>query len=161
SFADWAGAELEVIKSGSFLIARTDEHRAYLQTEASQSRGWGVEVTQASSARLADGLPYYRGNGQEFALWCPQDIYIEEPMSLIQAYRAAGRTHGVEILETEPVTGITLSDGKVAGVQTTVQTITTQTAVDAAGAWTRQLAELAGGRVAVAPVRHQLAITEP
>lgn len=35
--------------------------------------------------------------------------------------------------------------------------------VDAAGAWARQVAELAGasGRVAVAPVRHQLLITEP
>jgi glycine/D-amino acid oxidase-like deaminating enzyme len=32
SFADWARAELDVIRSGSFLVARTDEHRAYLRT---------------------------------------------------------------------------------------------------------------------------------
>ncbi len=161
SFADWAGAELEVIRSGSFLIARTDEHRAYLRTEAGQSGGWGVDVSQANPGQLADGLSYYHGDGTEFALWCPEDIYIEEPMNLIQAYLAACRTHGVEIIENEPVTGITLSGGKVTGVQTTAQTITTAIAVDAAGAWTRQLADLAGGRVAVAPVRHQLAITEP
>jgi glycine/D-amino acid oxidase-like deaminating enzyme len=161
SFADWAGAELEVIRSGSFLIARTDEHRAYLRTEARQSGTWGVDVSEASPGQLAEGLSYYHGNGHELALWCPQDIYIEEPMSLVQAYVAACRTHGVEILETEPVTGITLSGGKVAGVQTTAQTIDTRLAVDAAGAWTRQLADLAGGRVCVAPVRHQLAITEP
>ncbi|HXS62942.1 MAG TPA: FAD-dependent oxidoreductase [Streptosporangiaceae bacterium] len=161
SFADWAGAELDVVRSGSFLVARTDEHRAYLRTEASQSGGWGVDVSQASPGQLADGLSYYQGAGSDLALWCPEDIYIEEPMSLILAYVAACRTHGVEIFENEPVTGITLSGGKVAGVQTTVQTISTAAAVDAAGAWTRQLAELAGGRVAVAPVRHQLAITEP
>jgi glycine/D-amino acid oxidase-like deaminating enzyme len=33
--------------------------------------------------------------------------------------------------------------------------------VDAAGAWTRQVAQLPGADVAVAPVRHQLLITEP
>ena len=33
--------------------------------------------------------------------------------------------------------------------------------VDAAGAWARQVAELAGGQLPVAPVRHQLLITEP
>src|SRR5579863_4596226 len=161
SFADWAGAELDVVRSGSFLIARTDEHRAYLRTEASQSGGWGVDVSEASPGQLAERLSYYHANGRELALWCPEDIYIEEPMSLIQAYVEAGRTHGVEILETEPVTGITLAGGKVAGVQTATRTIDTQVAVDAAGAWSRQLADLAGGRVAVAPVRHQLAITEP
>jgi glycine/D-amino acid oxidase-like deaminating enzyme len=161
SFADWAGAELEVVRSGSFLIARTDEHRAYLRTEASQSGGWGVDVSEASPGQLAEHLSYYTGDGRELALWCPDDVYIEEPMSLIRAYVAACRTHGVEIWENEPVTGITLSGGQVAGVQTTAQTIITSAAVDAAGAWTRQLADLAGGRVAVAPVRHQLAITEP
>ncbi len=161
SFADWAGAELDVIRSGSFLIARTEQHRAYLRTEASRSGGWGVDVSEASQAQLAEGLPYYRGNGSELALWCPEDIYIEEPTSLIDAYLAACRTHGVEVIQHQPVTGITLSSGKVAGVETTAQTITTTVAVDAAGAWTRQLADLAGGRVAVAPVRHQLAITEP
>ena len=161
SFADWAGAELDVTRSGSFLVGRTDEHRAYLRTEASQSSSWGVDVSPASPAQLAEGLSYYRGDGSELALWCPEDIYIEEPMSLIQAYLAACRTHGVEILEHQPVTGITLSGGQVAGVQTTAQTITTMVAVDAAGAWTRQLADLAGGRIAVTPVRHQLAITEP
>jgi glycine/D-amino acid oxidase-like deaminating enzyme len=48
-------------------------------------------------------------------------------------------------------------------VETTVRSIAAPVAVDAAGAWVRQVAELAGagGAVAVAPVRHQLLITEP
>ena len=58
-----------------------------------------------------------------------------------------------------------LHGGRVAGVETTRRSISTALAVDAAGAWTRQVAELAGGSdgpgIAVAPVRHQLLITEP
>ena len=39
SFADWAGVPLEVARSGSFLIARTTQHREYLRREMAQSVG--------------------------------------------------------------------------------------------------------------------------
>ena len=66
-------------------------------------------------------------------------------MSLIEAYVAAGRRrHGVELLENESVVSITLTGGRVAGVETTARSLTARAVVDAAGAWTRQVAELAG-----------------
>ncbi len=85
-------------------------------------------------------------------------------MSLVEAYLSACRHHGVEVLESEPAVGVPVSGGRAAGVETTARSIAAGVAVvDAAGAWVRQVAELAGagGRVAVAPVRHQLLITEP
>ncbi len=161
SFADWAGAELPVTRSGSYLIARTEAHKAYLDIEARQSAGWGVEVRPADAGDLAARLSYFGGTGDELAWWCPEDVYIDEPLSLVAAYARACRLHGVELLESEAVTGITSSGGQVTGVETTRRTLTAAAVVDAAGAWTRQVAELAGGRVDVAPVRHQLLITEP
>jgi glycine/D-amino acid oxidase-like deaminating enzyme len=166
TFGDWAGTELEVARSGSFLVARTDKHRDYLLAEATQSRGWGADVQQASPSDLADRVSFYRGNdsGEELALWCPEDVYIEEPISLVRAYAAACRRHGVEILESEAVVGIPFSGGRAAGVETEARSIDAAVAVvDAAGAWVRQVAGLAGagGGVAIAPVRHQLLITEP
>jgi len=161
TFPDWAGSELGVSRSGSFLIARTDQHKAYLQAEASQSARWGVDLRGAQPGELASRLSYFRGGGSEYALWCPEDIYIDEPISLIRAYLAAGQIHGVELLEAEAVTRVTVSSGRVAGVETTARSIAAPAVVDAAGAWTRQVAELAGGEVAVAPVRHQLLITAP
>jgi len=160
SFADWAGAELPVTRTGSLLVARTAAHKAYLRTEASQSRGWGVEVRDAGPDQL-DAVTFYRPSGGELALSCPEDVYIEEPMELVRAYVAACEVHGVEFFDGEAVTGILLSAGRVAGVETTRRSIATGVVVDAAGAWTRQVAELAGGDVALAPVRHQLLITEP
>ena len=160
SFADWAGAELAVTRSGSYLIARTDEHKAYLQTESRQSRGWGVRVREARGGELAAEVSYFHGDGGELALWCPEDIYVGEPASLIEAYIGAARRHGVQLLESESVTGVTRSGGRVAGVETSRRSIATRLVVDAAGAWARQVAEIAGARLAVAPVRHQLLITE-
>jgi glycine/D-amino acid oxidase-like deaminating enzyme len=103
SFGDWAGVPLDVARSGSFLIARDAAHKEYLRAEARQSRGWGADVRDASAGELAERVSYYRGDGGELALWCPEDVYIEEPISLVQAYLAAGRLHGVEVLEAEAV----------------------------------------------------------
>ena len=161
SFADWAGVPLEVARPGSFLIARTAEHRDYLRRELAQSGNWAVDVREASPGRLADDLSYYLTGGEEFALWCPEDAYIEEPASLVQAYLDACRLHGGVLLENEPVVGIARTYGRVTGVETAERSIAAPVVVDAAGGWVRQVAELAGARVSLAPVRHQLLITAP
>jgi glycine/D-amino acid oxidase-like deaminating enzyme len=161
SFADWAGVELAVTRSGSYLIGRTDEHKAYLQAEARQSRRWGVEVRPADAAELDERLTYFHGAGDELALWCPEDVYIAEPPRLIDAYAAACRLHGVAILEGEAVISIIRAGGHVTGVETTARSIAALAVVDAAGAWARQVAEFAGAHIALAPVRHQFLITAP
>ena len=161
SFADWAGVPLKVARSGGFLIARTAEHRKLLARELAQSRSWGADVREADPAHPGRRLSYYQAAGEQFALWCPEDIYIEEPVSLILAYLAACRLHGVVVAEDEPVMGIPVGRGRVAGVQTDSRVITAPEVVDAAGGWVRQVAELAGAWVPLAPVRHQLLITGP
>ena len=118
TFADWAGAPLKTVRPGSFLIARTDQHRQFLCRELDQSRGWGADVREATPAELAERLTYYRPVGDYFAVSCPEDIYIEDPASLIQAYLAACQRHGAVVIENEPVIGIPVTAGRVTGVET-------------------------------------------
>ena len=120
-FGDWAGAGLPVARCGSFLVARTEQHQAFIRAEAGQSRAWGADVRQAAAGDLAARVSYYRGSGDELALWCPEDVYIEEPMSLIRAYLAACRGHGVEVLESEAVLSLPVWRGRVTGVETTAR----------------------------------------
>ena len=157
TFADWAGTPLAVARSGSFLIARTGPHREFLCRERDQSRRWGADIREATVPKLS----YYHPVGDDFALWCPEDVYIEEPASLIQAFLAACRRHGAVVTENEPVIGIPVTAGRVAGVETQYRSITAPVVVDAAGAWVRRVAELAGAQLPVATVRHQLMITAP
>jgi glycine/D-amino acid oxidase-like deaminating enzyme len=149
-----------VARSGSFLIARTAGHAGFLRQELAQSRRWGADVREAERAQLA-GLSYYRPAGDPFALWCPEDVYIEEPASLVAAYLAACRLHGAVVAENDPVVGISVTNGRVVGVETASRAVTAPVVVDAAGAWVRQVADMAGGFVPVTPVRHQLLITGP
>jgi glycine/D-amino acid oxidase-like deaminating enzyme len=161
TFADWAGEPLAVAAPGSFAIARTGEHRDYLRRELAQSRGWGADVREAEPGQLAAALSYYRPNESDFALWCPEDVYISEPTDLIAACLAACRRGGAVVAENEAVTGILVDGGQVAGVETGRRTITAPVVVDAAGGWVRTVGALAGARVPVATVRHQLLITSP
>ena len=160
-FEEWAGVPLAVQQTGSFLVARTAKHQAFLRAELAQSRQWGVDVREADTAELAERAVYYQPSGSERAVWCPEDMYIEEPGSLIQAYLSACRLHGVEILESEPATAVLTSGRRVTGLETASRRIAAGIVVDAAGAWARQVGELAQARIPVAPVRHQLFITEP
>jgi glycine/D-amino acid oxidase-like deaminating enzyme len=161
TFADWAGTPLPVASSGSFLIARTPQHRRFLSQELAQSRRWGVDLREATRAQLAERLSYYRPAGDDYVLWCPEDVYVDEPVSLIQAYLAACRRLGAVVAEHEPVIGISVTAGRVVGVETERRSIAAPVVVDAAGGWVRQVAELAGASVPVAAVRHQLLITAP
>jgi glycine/D-amino acid oxidase-like deaminating enzyme len=91
-----------VASPGSFLIARTAKHREFLAAELAQSRRWGADVREVTPAQLASGLGYYKAAGDDFALWCPEDVYIEEPAGLIEALLAACRRHGAVVTEHEP-----------------------------------------------------------
>jgi glycine/D-amino acid oxidase-like deaminating enzyme len=116
-------------------------------------------ISPAEAGQRTGG--YYLPAGSEDVVWCPEDVYLEEPGALIDAYLAAARRAGVQVLADEPVTAVTTRAGAVTGLQTATRHIETGVVVDAAGAWVRQVGELAGAWVAAAPVRHQLLVTEP
>ena len=162
SFAGWAGVPLDVAAAGSLLVARSPGHKALLAAEAGQSRRWGVELAEISPGEAAERTAgYYQPAGDEHVVWCPEDVYIEEPGSLVAAYLAACQRLGVQVLADEEVTGVWLDSGQVAGLETTGRMLRTAAVVDAAGAWVRQVGELAGAWVPAAPVRHQLLVTDP
>jgi glycine/D-amino acid oxidase-like deaminating enzyme len=162
TFAGWAGVPLDVAASGSLLIARSAGHKKLLAAELAQSLRWGVDLAVISPAEAGQRTGgYYLPAGDEDVVWCPEDVYLEEPGALIDAYLAAARRAGVQVLADEPVTAVTTRAGAVTGLQTATRHIETGVVVDAAGAWVRQVGELAGAWVAAAPVRHQLLVTEP
>ena len=59
------------------------------------------------------------------------------------------------------VTRVDIEDGQVVAVETDRGTIRTPIVVDAAGAWTRQVAAASGIEIPLVPTRHQLFVTEP
>jgi hypothetical protein len=83
-----AGSQASRRAAGLFKSVQADP----LRDEAEHSRGWGVELAGAEPRTLGERASYYQPAGDELAIWCPEDAYIEEPSSLIDAYLAAGHS---------------------------------------------------------------------
>src|ERR1051326_5558643 len=116
-----------------------------------------VLFRSGEAERLA---PFLRAGSAQTAWYNASDLYLE-PVDLPRAYVFAARKLGAEILEHTPVTAIGTRDGAIDRVVTDQGEIRTPVAVDAAGAWTRIVAEMTGIRVPIVPTRHQLYITRP
>ena len=104
--------------------------------------------------------PFLETAGIRAVNFSPTDLYLE-PSQLPTGYARAAERSGAHMLPHTLVTGIVLRGDAVAGVETEHGTIRCDTVVDAAGAWLRAVAALAGANVPMVPTRHQLMITEP
>ncbi len=160
-FAAETGVPLSFVKSGSILAARTAAHANLVDDEAAASLDWGIALEKLDGAGVRRLAPYLSGQGIRTAYYCPDDIYIEEPSSLLQAYMTALGHLGSHVIGNTPVTGISVDNSEITSVSTPRGSIAAPVVIDAAGAWARGVAALSGVDVPLVPVRHQLLITRP
>jgi len=143
-FEEETHVPLSVVRSGSLMVARTPEHAELVREEARRSRAWGVPLELLDGKDAHRLTPLLEPGGIQVACHTPGDIYIEDPSALLEAYLNAGRRRGVIVLPDTPVVAIRVSGGEVTGVVTNQGEVRTQVVVDAAGAWARGIAGLAG-----------------
>ena len=154
------GEPLVYYQSGSMKIARTPEHRERLEREVARGRRLGLEIDFVSPAEARRLMPFLEPAGVQGITYTPSDLYLE-PVQIPLGYARAAARLGATVMANTAVTGIVTRNGAVEGVITERGQIRTPVVVDAAGAWTRLVAQMADGRVPVVPTRHQLLITEP
>ena len=161
NFESETGIPSLAVCSGSLMIARTPEHAWYVERAAAQAHEWGVDVELVDAAAAHRLMPMLRAEGLLAVAHTPGDLYIEEPLQLLDAYLQAAARLDVEILPHTEVTGIRIQSGETQGVLTKTGTIDAPIVVDAAGAWARAVAATAGASLPIVPMRHQLYITAP
>jgi glycine/D-amino acid oxidase-like deaminating enzyme len=149
------------VRAGSIFCARTREHAGMIDAEVEDARGWGVEAHRIDGAEAMRVTGFLDGERLLAAYHIPGDIYIEEPKSMLLAYRQAGERLGMQVVGHTPVTGVRVERGEVKAVVTIEGEILTPVVVDAAGVWSRRIGAMAGIDVPIQPMRHQLRITTP
>lgn len=92
--------------------------------------------------------------------YCSIDGFIE-PLSVMQGFTRRALERGAQLLLETEVTGLGIQGGKIQGVATNRGKIATHTVVNAAGAWARRVAALAGIDLPVQPLRRHVAGTQP
>ena len=160
AFTEETGQPLRFTQSGALKIARTERDAAQLAREVRVGRAAGVEIDLVSVADARRRLPILQDSGIAAVTWSPHDCHVE-PSELPLGYCRAAEKLGAVVLAHTPATGFRLSGEGVEAVRTPSGEIATRVVVDAAGAWSRIVAELLGAPLPVVPTRHQLLITEP
>jgi len=159
-FAADTGQPLDWTRSGSLKVARRPQDVPVIEADAARGVGLGL-AADVVSADEAHGLnPFLRPDGVLSVLRVDDDLYFD-PAQVAIGYVRAAEARGVTVLPHTTVTRVGVDRGRVGSVETDRGTIRTPVVVDAAGAWTRQIAAASGIRIPLVPTRHQLFVTEP
>jgi sarcosine oxidase subunit beta len=92
--------------------------------------------------------------------FCAEDGYLTPPRN-VTAYAVALAISGVQVREHVTFTGLAAAGDRVTGVQTSAGPIAAPIVVLTGGPELAEVGKLAGVRVTVGGVRHQVAVTQP
>ena len=140
-------------------MASSEDRWLEIKRAHGQSRAFGLETELLSPSEAKAVFPYMTTDGVVGAVFIPGDGQID-PSGLTQAYAKGARTDGVTIREGVQVTGMTLKGGRITEVLTDQGPVMCEIVVNAAGLWAREVAAMAGIKVAAGVVEHQYMVTE-
>ena len=157
-FTEETGQPLEFFQPGSMNIARLPRHAEMLRNAMPWGKQFGLDIDLITPEEARELMPFLHTKGVLAVSHMRSDVYLE-PAQLPMGYALASQKLGATLLPHTRVTGIVTESGAVSRVLTDKGEIRTRTVVDAAGAWVRLIAHLAGTRAPLVPMRHQLMIT--
>ena len=160
AFTEETGQPLDWVHSGSLKIARRQQDAEVIKADFERGRRMGLNVELISPEQASRLNPFLRQTGVVAVLMIGDDRYFD-PSQVAVGYARAAVARGATLLPKTDVLAVNINGGRVTGVTTAKGTIEGPIVVDAAGAWTRQVAEASGIRVPLVPTRQQLIVTEP
>ncbi len=148
-------------RAGGYLFLAPDaEHARRLERNAALHNSLGVPTEILSPDGARGVVPELDTKGIVAAAFNPQDGVLF-PWPFLWGYANGASQRGVKIETFTRVTGFEMAQGKIAAVKTDRGTIRCQRVVNAAGAWSPQVAKLAGVTLPNEPHRHEILVTEP
>ena len=146
-------------RPGYLYLAREPETADLFRDNIRLHDQYDVPSRFLDAGEISDVLPAVTEDQYVGASYCPTDGYADPHLGL-QGFYTAAREAGVDFRVGTAVTDVTVDD-RVTGVETTDGYIEAEYVVNAAGAWSPQVAALAGVDLPVRPVRRQAMVVAP
>jgi len=159
-FTEETGQPLDWVHSGSLKVARRKADAEVIESDIERGRLLGLDVEPVTSREAHRLNPFLESEGVVAVMRVGDDLYFD-PSQVAVGFARGAAAHGATLIPHAAVRRVLIDNGQVTGVDTTQGTIRAPIVVDAAGAWTRQVAEASGIRVPLVPAAQQLFITEP
>lgn len=157
-------AEMKInvwLRQGGYLfVCRTEQQRAAMESSVAvqTAAGLGTRMLDAKEAKRI--VPELDTSGIVAASYNAKDGVVF-PWPFVWGYAEGARQRGVEISTFTDVIGFRTKGARIEAVVTDKGEIKTNTVINAAGAWSPQIAALLGVELPNKPHRHEICSTEP
>ena len=160
-FEEVVGHPADYRPQGYLFLATKESHLAYLRDNFERQEKLGLKTAQLLSGdKIRAMLPQLRSDDILGGSFCSTDGFVD-PYSVMNGFMASAIEHGATLWKKTEVTGITTERQSAFRVETTCDPVSTRTVVNAAGAWSAQIAKFVGIDLPVEPLRRMLVPSEP
>jgi glycine cleavage system aminomethyltransferase T/glycine/D-amino acid oxidase-like deaminating enzyme len=144
-------------ETGGLEVARTEARMTELRRRCSQAKSWGIRAELLTPDRVAALVPYLEPAVILGGAYFPT-VGVVDPLRAGTLMRErAQQLSALTVLPGTEVVGIDKSaDGRIRAVRTRDGEIVTDTCAICCGVWSPRVAGLAGARIPLTPVVHQL-----
>ena len=160
-FEEVVGHPADYRPQGYLFLATKDSHQAYLHDNFERQKKLGLKTARLLAAEeIRAMLPQLRTDDVLGGSFCTTDGFVD-PYSVMNGFMATAVENGATLWKKTEVTGIATGQLGAFRVETTREPVSTRTVVNAAGAWSAQIAKFVGVDLPVEPLRRMLVPSEP
>src|SRR6201993_2153106 len=148
-------------ESGGIEVARTPERMIELRRRTTQAKSWGIPAEILTPEGVRKLVPYLDESVILGGGYFPT-VGVVDSLRAGTLMRDAARSSGsLTVLAGTEVLDVTVSGDRVRGVVTTAGEIETGNVVICCGVWSPRIARMAGARLALTPIVHQMISVGP
>jgi glycine cleavage system aminomethyltransferase T/glycine/D-amino acid oxidase-like deaminating enzyme len=149
-------------QSGGIEVARTEERMTELRRRCSQAKSWGIPAELLTPEGVAKLVPYLDPSVILGGGYFPTVGVVDSLRAGTLMRERAQQLGALTVLAGTEVLGIEKNeDGRVSGVRTAQGTIATEVCAICCGVWSPRVARLAGARIPLTPIVHQMISVGP
>ncbi|BDG09828.1 FAD-dependent oxidoreductase [Anaeromyxobacter paludicola] len=160
SFAAEMGINTWFRRGGYLFLAPSKKQVERIEKNAVLHNEHGMRTRVLTPAEAKDVVPELDPTRFLAASWNPDDAVVF-PWPYVWGYATRAEALGVKVLTFTRVTGFESEGKRLTAVKTDQGTIQADIVVNAAGAWSPEVAALAGVKLPNEPERHEILVSEP
>jgi glycine cleavage system aminomethyltransferase T/glycine/D-amino acid oxidase-like deaminating enzyme len=149
-------------ESGGIEVARTDARMQELRRRCTAAKAWGIPAQVLTPAEIKKLVPYLDESVILGGAHFPTVGVVDSLRAGTLMRERAQELGALQVLAGAEVLGIDKSaDGRVSAVRTTKGDIATEVCAICCGVWSPRIAAMAGARIPVTPIVHQMISVGP
>lgn len=148
-------------QSGGIEVARTPARMEELRRRMASAKSWGIDAEIISPAQVKELVPYIN---QDILLggFSTPGIGVVDSLRGGTLMREKAQAMGaLQVFANTEITGIDVTNGRIAGVRTNRGDIQAEVVVVACGLWSPRIARMAGAHIPLTPAVHQMISVGP